>query len=206
MDSIFSSSTKWLDIFLPAYKKTINLPFFCNIEVRFQSTEILNKLCNGGMSRTSLGIQSGSDTIRRKIYCRNISNKAIIRAANILKKNNVAYQQDLLGFNPFDTDETLKETFDLLSLLPPRKIAVFKLEIFPNSELFRLYTSKRPQDIGEDRHKLWIYLWHLNSYGGKYRKYAQNLVSKYHSQIPIEALYDLQNAWKQLKHAKISDY
>jgi radical SAM superfamily enzyme YgiQ (UPF0313 family) len=198
MDSIFSSSVKWLDDFIPGYIEKINLPFFCNIEVRFQSMDILERLCAGGLAHTSLGIQSGSRYIREEIYCRKIENEAIVRAAKFLKKKGVVYQQDLLGFNPFDTIDSLRETFDLIVELPPNPIVVFELKMFPGSALFNKFMVAKPKGLERDIHEMWIYLWHLASFGGVFREYAQGVVDKYAGDLPVEMKASLNEKWKRL--------
>jgi radical SAM superfamily enzyme YgiQ (UPF0313 family) len=198
MDSVFSASKKWLKEFLDLYKKRVDLPFFCNIEMRLQSKELLEMLCENGMVQTSFGIQSGSESIRKYLFNRKIGNHEIIEAALLLKKHGVRYQQDFIGFSPFDTEETLKETFDLLCALPPNHIIVFMLEIFPKSDLSKRYEKEKPKGLSYEHHQIWTYLWHLASYGGEFREYAKKIVSKYNA-TPLDQINELKNHWLQLK-------
>ncbi|TYT76294.1 B12-binding domain-containing radical SAM protein [Desulfobotulus mexicanus] len=200
MDSIFSSSEKWLDTFLALYIKEISLPFFCNIEVRFQSMSILEKLCAAGMQETSFGIQSGSERIRKEIYNRKISNEQIILAANFLTENKINYQHDIIGFNPFETEETLKETFDLLCSIPPKRTIVFHLNIFPNSTLEKLYQEKKPESLPPIYHLTWIYMWHLASAGHEYRNFAKDLLTKSLNKTPLQHHDLIKEKWTELEH------
>jgi radical SAM superfamily enzyme YgiQ (UPF0313 family) len=204
MDSIFTSSYKWLHKFLTLYRQQIHVPFFCNIEVRYQSTNIIKLLCESGMKKTSLGIQSGSYYTRKYIYNRDVSNDQIINISNILKKYNVSIQQDILGFNPFESEDDLLETFNLICELPPNPIVVFKLHMFPNSQIHNLYLKESPKSLPYEYHLCWIYLWHLASFGGRFRKYARDLIQDNNGKAPISKLTELEHMWLDLPHYQIS--
>lgn len=202
LDSIFSSSEGWLTRFLELYRSEINLPFFCNVEIRFQSMNLLRKLCERGMTETSFGIQSGSYKVRREIFNRKISNDSIIEAATFLSEKKVNYQQDLIGFNPFDTEETLCETFDLLCKLPPKRTVVFQLKIFPASSLEGIYNKVRPSGLTYEHHHIWTYMWHLASSGEEYRELAMKIRKDCNGRTPLSYQERLRDIWLGLNNAQ----
>src|SRR4029077_7760989 len=84
----------------------------------------------------TLGVQSGSERIRRDCYERETTNEEIIQACRTLAKYGVERNLDFIGDNPYETDDDRFETVDLLSRLPkPFFFNYFSLTYFPGVDL-----------------------------------------------------------------------
>ncbi|MEW5772138.1 MAG: radical SAM protein [Thermodesulfobacteriota bacterium] len=192
MDSIFPISKPFLRQLLSLYKKEVGIPFFCNIFPGAHDAESLHMLMDAGMTETVLGLQSGSEYIRKEIFNRNVSGQSLIETAQTLEEGGVHVKYDLIGFNPFDTPATSLETFNFVTKLPSNiPMSVFQLVFFPGSPLYARYSQDKPQGMPEAHHRMWTYAWHLAARGGDDRAFAENIVRENPekpSQKAIEAL------------------
>ena len=71
---------KWLEEFSERYPSEVGIPFFCSVHpgiVKEKTVELLKK---SGCWCVAIGVQSGSERIRKEIFNRHISNKQIIEA------------------------------------------------------------------------------------------------------------------------------
>jgi radical SAM superfamily enzyme YgiQ (UPF0313 family) len=100
-------------------------------------------LKSAGVSLIAMGIQSGSERIRKGIFKRPESNHQIISATKILRKYDIPFVLDLILDNPFDTYKDKEATLKLLlSLSRPFKLSLYSLIYFPGTELTELALKK----------------------------------------------------------------
>ncbi|MCK4553676.1 radical SAM protein [Candidatus Parcubacteria bacterium] len=154
-DEVFPFIPDWVDKFVELYKEKINLPFFAYLRPEFHPLEMVNKLYDAGLRETGLGIQSGSDKIRRDIYKRMCPNEKVIEFAKILDKKGISYHCDIISHNPFEKEKDLDDTFNFLNLFPFTECKVFKLAFFPGAPIDKMMKEKNP--IPEKEH---IYRWY----------------------------------------------
>ena len=198
MDSIFGINKRWLSEFCDIYKNKVGLPLQVNTDIRFHTREMLEELYAAGLVYTTFSLQSGSEMIREKIFNRKISNQKLIETANFFHaKASLNCQVDLLGFNPFDTVETLKETFSVICQIPPvSALTVFRLIIQPETNLDRLYKEHPPSnELTDKEHETWIFLWFLASRGGREREISQEIVNASAGSTPIDLHKELQKIY-----------
>lgn len=158
-DDIFTINEKWCEEFAKKYKDEIDLPFMCHVHPYVQK-DILIVLRKAGLVSVAMGIQSGSDRMRR-IMARPEKDEAIIKTAKHLAKlremkyrdlgNTFQIFYDIITHNPLDTGKDLKSTFKLLCLLPRNFVLnQYALSYFPNYPLTKKILDKgliTPEDI-----------------------------------------------------------
>lgn len=64
-DEIFPNLPGWVDEFVAAYQREIHLPFTIWSHPKAAKQEVLEKLVRVGLTEVIMGIQSGSDRVRR---------------------------------------------------------------------------------------------------------------------------------------------
>ena len=112
-DDIFTLDKKWLRKFLDVYKKEVNIPFICNTHPRTISEKEIISLKNAGCYGLMMGIETGSEKLRKGVLNKQISNNQIIKTAGLIKKQDI----DLLTFNMFGLPgETLENAFETIKL------------------------------------------------------------------------------------------
>ena len=181
IDEVFGFDMNWLREFSNAYKKQINIPYTAEIHPSMITIERINEYIKSGMTGVELGIQSGSENIRINVYNRIIKQQTIINNIHLLVNSGIQVSIDIIIDNPYETEEDLKETFNLIMNIP-RSVAlkVFSLTHLPKTQLTqRLIDEKIIQTTDIEHyscktHKMWRA--RINNTREKWRQYWSNLI------------------------------
>ncbi|MCK5174596.1 MAG: radical SAM protein, partial [Planctomycetes bacterium] len=162
MDSIFGFNRKWLFEFLDAYDEKIGLKFSCHLDERYIDEERIERLSDSGINFTTVGIQSTNREIRHEIMKRNISDDGLVEYAEMLVNNGIKLKYDIIGWNPFETNETLREGVDFLKRLPKgERTVVFQLKMFPGAPICSLYEEKQPIPLADNEYEYWAWIYQM---------------------------------------------
>ena len=132
MDDFFPMKMKWLQAFAKKYSEEIKVPFFCNFYPGQVNSSAVDLMKRAGLVYANMGIQSGSQRIRKDIFGRRESNKKIIDCAKILNSR-INMRYELICDNPFETVDDVRETLCLFLKFPlPFSLMIFSLTYFPN--------------------------------------------------------------------------
>lgn len=144
-DDVFTMDSKWIKEFAPKYKKHINIPFSCLVHPIMTRKRDMVLLKKAGLKSVVIGIQSGSKNMLYNVFRRQTPPKKIIDAVNMLKELKLEVFCDLIIDTPYDTEETMKETFKLLmELIKPFRLQILSLAHLPYTELTeRLLKEKK---------------------------------------------------------------
>ncbi|GIW39818.1 MAG: hypothetical protein KatS3mg076_0395 [Candidatus Binatia bacterium] len=135
-DDIFAPPRPWLEEFCERYKREIGLPFVMYSFPGMVDEKKVRLMRDAGLWCTTMGIQSGSERIRRDCYERETSNETILNACRIFARHGVVRNLDFIGDNPYETVEDRRETLELLLDLPkPFYFNRFSLTWFPGVAL-----------------------------------------------------------------------
>src|SRR5690606_15995274 len=113
----------------------IGLPFFCYTYPTTHTPEVLAMLEDSGCHAITMGVQSGSQRILTEIYDRPTRVGRVIEAAQEIANSGIpAATFDIIPQTEFDTEEDLKETFEIMLQLPKQLDSTFynKMAYFPN--------------------------------------------------------------------------
>jgi len=105
-DDIFAPSRPWLEEFCAAYRREIGLPFIMYLYPGMVEEKKVALMRGAGLWATTMGIQSGSERIRRECYERATSNETILEACRIFARHGVVRNLDFIGDNPYETEKT----------------------------------------------------------------------------------------------------
>ena len=148
-DDLFTPPRPWLEEFCERYKREIKLPWCIYTFPTLVDDKKIEMMSKAGLWAAVMGIQSGSDRIRRDCYERETPNAAIVRASQILAKYGVQRNFDFIGDNPYENEADWEETLDLLAALPkPFFFNYFSLTFFPGVSLTE--RALRDGHIGPD--------------------------------------------------------
>ena len=149
-DNIFQVNKKWCLEFAREYREKVNIPFFAYSHPSCVDEETLVALRKAGWCVTVMGIQSGSQTIRKDLYNRKEMNSQVIKAARRLdglraiKRPASVFRiyYDYVKNNVLEKKEDLRESLDLFLQLPKNFIfQAFNLSFFPNYVLTKTYLA-----------------------------------------------------------------
>ena len=136
-DEIFCDDEEWIGQFVDSYKKEINLPFEIWGHPLKCGNDLIRKLRSAGLYKVVMGIQSGSPYIRKKIFNRPEPQKDILNSSKVLSRNKVPQViYDFMLRHPFETHETIRETYELAAKLePPFQLQLHGLNFLPGTDI-----------------------------------------------------------------------
>ena len=136
-DEIFPDDNSWIAAFASQYKARIGLPFEIWAHPLRINSSTISKLVDAGLYKVVMGIQSGSQHIRREIFHRMETQEDVLEAAKILSRNKVPQVvYDFILRHPFESVEDIKQTYLLCSCLErPFELQLHGLSFFPGTDL-----------------------------------------------------------------------
>jgi anaerobic magnesium-protoporphyrin IX monomethyl ester cyclase len=135
-DENFGTDETWLNEFEARYPSEVGLPFKVQYNPKLIKPSMIKRLVKSGLHRVKFGIESGTDHIRNRVFGRPGKNTEILQLAREIAKYDVKVRYDLILDNPYDSEESLKETIRLLLGLPqPRRFNLYSLQYFPDYPL-----------------------------------------------------------------------
>lgn len=111
-ESFLSINERKFDEFIDYYK-SIKVPFWFNTRIETITPDKLEKLESINCNRISIGLESGSEYIRKKLLKRNYSNEYFVEKFKMLNDYDMSVSvNNIIGF-PDETREQIFETIDL---------------------------------------------------------------------------------------------
>jgi len=161
-DDIFAPPRPWLEEFCARYKREIGLPFVIWTYPRMVEEDKIKMMRDAGLWGTTMGIQSGSERIRRECYERETTDDEVVGACQTLAKYGIVRNLDFIGDNPYENEDDRRATVNLLARLPkPFYFNYFSLTYFPGVELTERairdghITADQTEDQAEKGYELW---------------------------------------------------
>lgn len=134
-DDIFGIDKKWVKEFSEKYSKEVRLPFHCNVRPELVTQDFCLDLKRAGCATLNIGIETGSEKLRKNILRRLHSNETIIKAFDIAKKAGlVTYSYNMVGL-PYETDSDVQETIDLNQQVGPDFLQISIFQPYPGTTL-----------------------------------------------------------------------
>lgn len=138
LDNLFAPDKKWLKEFAPAYKKNINLPFFCETNPNVHDVETINLLALAGCSLLQFGLQSTNEEVRRNILHRKETNDRIRELIKYAKDNRIFVCVDHIANLPSETKEHLDEAITFYRQVRPDWVNLGFLQYYPRAEILEI--------------------------------------------------------------------
>ena len=124
---------EWLDEFCATYDRS--LPFHIHLRVEYIKDETIRRLKEVGLHSVTFAIESGDDTLRRKVLKRRMTRIAILGAARTLRRHGVNFRtQNMIGI-PYETWETALKTLFLNIECKPTMGWASVYQPYPGTEL-----------------------------------------------------------------------
>ncbi|KAB2953802.1 radical SAM protein [Heliorestis acidaminivorans] len=143
-DEIFADDEEWVQEFVTAYKKEINLPFNIWGHPLKIKKNIMDMLVDAGLHQIVVGLQHGSPRIRKEIYFRPETDEQIIEMSKVLSEAKVPEVIfDLILDSPFESVEDLEMTYHLcMKLHKPFKLQMHGLHFLPGTDIEKVAVRK----------------------------------------------------------------
>lgn len=135
-DEVFAFNQKWTQEFCEKYCEKVDLPFAALFYPNVVREDTVRSLKDVGLTHARIGIQSGSEKIRKELYKRNETNRKIIECADIFHKYGIRLTFDIIVNSPYETEDDLAESLRFYQRIPkPFELNMHSLVYFPRTEL-----------------------------------------------------------------------
>lgn len=167
-DDCFLKNPSWVIEFCRLYRDSIDIPFYCNTRPESVSPDLVRCLVDANCAAIGIGIESGSERIRRSVLDRNISDQTILRAFDIAHAAGLkTWSFNMIGL-PGETAEDLQTTIELNDLAQTEFIRVSIFTPFPGTPIYDGTSHipsyhgyiKKPRHLSADLYPLykeWIF-------------------------------------------------
>lgn len=149
-DEDFSYDKRWIREFGPLYKEKVGIPFFAWTYPNTIDDEIATILADAGCDSVEMGIQSGSQKLRKEILNRHTSDDQIVKAFQACRKAGIRATADIIIGLPTETKEDRDATIDLLLRANPWHLYAFWLRYYPSTQILSLAKERQllsPEEI-----------------------------------------------------------
>jgi len=131
-----------LEAFAMLYKKRIGLPFLIQSGAETINEDRMKLLSLAGCENISVGVESGSDRVRKQVIKKHVSKKKIIEAFKLGRKYKIRMTANYMLGLPDETEEDIMETIRFNRLVNPPAIAAFYFTPFVGTELYNVSLEK----------------------------------------------------------------
>ena len=177
------------------------IPFWFNTRPETCTLKMLQRLKEVGAYRISFGIESGNEQFRRKVLTRNVSNKNLKDAFDVIAQSGVAFSLNLIIGLPGETRELVMDTVEFCR-------TIYGFDTVTVS-IFTPYAGTVLRDVAVNNN--WLDKNHLTTHTTT--KSQLNMPPPYLSSSDIDQLmrvmplyiYFPKSEWPKLKRAEIND-
>ncbi len=163
-DEIFAIQKPWIMEFAEKWERRMKpraITFTGYVHPLTTDLEMLEALWRAGLTRTGIGLQTGSPRASREVYDRPLHRDRVIQMTEWLARFPFELVQiDLISDSPYETEDDRRETLELLlDMHPPFRVETFSLVVYPTSEL----VNKKPlmKEVPWAERLFWNMLYHL---------------------------------------------
>ncbi len=137
MDDVFTVDRRWLEPFLERYRDEIGLPFWCYTYPSGLDDDLVRRIAEAGCWMMTMGVQSGSKTVRREMMNRRETDEKVLSTAAAVKRHGILLSVDKIIGAPGETAEDRKKDLELFREVRPDRLLTFPLTYFPGTDMIR---------------------------------------------------------------------
>ena len=135
VDDIFSLDRKWVEQFLPVFKKEIHVPFTANIWIAHMDESMVQLFKESGCAGLTFGVESGNEETRVKLIEKNLPDEVYIKHCGYLKKYKIPFHTGNIIGLPGEGIERAYETARFNRLIGASSTRSGLLWPFPGTKL-----------------------------------------------------------------------
>lgn len=142
-DCFLAQTADWHRAFSAAYRQHVARPFIVRSTPLHLTEEKIGILKEAGLAWVTMGLQSGSERTNSDIFLRRVSNEKFLEATRLIKKYGISGYYDVILDNPFENDDDLIETINVLKKVPkPFQLQLFSLTFYKGTDIFEMFKER----------------------------------------------------------------
>jgi radical SAM superfamily enzyme YgiQ (UPF0313 family) len=163
-DDNFTTNPHWVEEFCEAYRKEVNLPWYCFGYPTTIKPKLLKAMKAANCATIFMGVDSGDAQIRRQIMERPMSDELIVKAAQAIKDHGIGIQASCIYGNPGETPEQMFKTLAMVDRIQPTQSSAYIFYPFPKTKMYDIAVEMGYLDAdGEEKVRLGISGYHHES-------------------------------------------
>lgn len=136
-DDTFILDKNWLKRFAKRYKNDINLPFHCLSRPENINEEAIVLLKDAGCSHINIGLESGSEKIRKNVLNRHYTNEQFTKAVHLIRQHKIKLNLfNMLGI-PGESSDDMWNTVKMNKAANPDGCWAHLFKPFPETDIAR---------------------------------------------------------------------
>jgi len=153
-DDVFTAMpSNDLETLCRRYKEEIGLPYYAQASPSKLTEKQMNLFLETGLVFMELGVQTGSESIRR-MYKRPETNEQVLNAARIIhqfRDRLIKPHYHVILDNPWESRDDVRATLDLLTRIPGKfMLCLASLTFYPGTDL---YTQAKAENLIQDEER-----------------------------------------------------
>jgi len=146
-DTFTMRADRVIDICRKIIERKLAITWYAISRVNFMSEEILYWMRKAGCIQISFGVESGSEKIRNALN-KNMKTDDIKAAFALARKYGILPRAYFIYGNPGETEQTIRETIELMREIKPLSAIFYILDIFPGTALYDEFQKRT--GLGDD--------------------------------------------------------
>jgi anaerobic magnesium-protoporphyrin IX monomethyl ester cyclase len=134
-DDNFTTNKSYVLEFCEAYRREVNLPWYCFGYPTTFSPELTGAMAAANCRTIFMGVDSGSESVRRDLMSRPMKNELIQDAARMVQEAGVGLQISCIYGCPTETEEQMFETLDMVTRIRPTQCSSYVFYPLPRTRL-----------------------------------------------------------------------
>ena len=136
-DTFTFDKNRTIEICKEIINRGLKITWDCRSRVNFIYEERLRWMKKAGCVSVSYGIESGSQKILNTLK-KGITTQQIREAAALTRKFGFSLNYFIIAGSPGETEETIKETIELIEETKPTAIFVYAMQLTPGTEIYEM--------------------------------------------------------------------
>jgi len=136
-DDTFLEPRSWFQTFSERYPVEVGLPYFCLVRAESIRESTARSLAASGCVGVTIGVETGSETVRRHILGKNVRNATIVQAVRLLHRHGITVQTDMILGLPGQDLEGALESLRFAGRIRSDFAWCSLLQPYPGTEIHR---------------------------------------------------------------------
>jgi radical SAM superfamily enzyme YgiQ (UPF0313 family) len=135
-DDNFTTKREWVMEFCEAYRKEVNLPWYCFGYPTTINEKIVKAMKAANCMTIFMGVDSGDPDLRRRLMERPMTDELIFKAAQTIKDGGIGLQISCIYGLPTETPPQMMKTLSMVKQIEPTQCSSYIFYPFPKTKLY----------------------------------------------------------------------
>jgi anaerobic magnesium-protoporphyrin IX monomethyl ester cyclase len=141
-DDNFTTDPHWVEEFCEAYRKEVNLPWYCFGYPTTIKPKLVKAMKAANCATIFMGVDSGDPDIRRQFMERPMTDELIYKAAGLVKDAGIGLQISCIYGIPGETPEQMMKTLRMVDGIQPTQCSAYVFYPFPKTKMHKLAVDR----------------------------------------------------------------